>query len=396
MRGSLKIGRIAGIEIGVHYSWILAFALFLWIFAMGAFRIDYPGWSLSTYWIAGALTSIMIFISVLVHELCHSLVARSKNLKVSSIVLFIFGGVSNIESEPEKASVEFFVSIAGPLSSFILAGLFFGIAYLLYLPGNIINPAGPVDPVVGILYYIGRINLWLAVFNIVPGFPLDGGRVLRSIIWGITNSLYKATMIAGNVGRAFGWLLIVLGVISIIKTEGNILFFQAGTINGIWLILIGWFITSGADNAMRETTLRQELAGVRVKDVMDRSPECVLPGASVESVVHESFIQRGRRAVPVCLDQKLLGIVTPADIKRLPQDRWANTSIQEVMTKTPLLSVNQEEDLNSALKILAQHGLNQIAVLEDGHLAGLLSRADVIRYLQTRQELGVKHNGSRT
>ena len=140
MRGSLTIGRIAGIEIGIHYSWILAFALFLWIFAKGAFPQDYPGWSLSTYWIAGAITSIMIFLSVLIHELCHSLVARSKNLKVSSIILFIFGGVSNIESEPEKASVEFLVSVAGPLSSLILAGLFFGISYLLFLPGDIINP----------------------------------------------------------------------------------------------------------------------------------------------------------------------------------------------------------------------------------------------------------------
>ena len=194
---------------------------------------------------------------------------------------------------------------------------------------------------------------------------------MRSIIWGITKNLYKATMIAGNIGRAFGWLMIVLGVLSLFISD--MVIFQGGTINGIWLILIGWFLTSAADNVMKETTLRQELAGVKVKDVMDHSPECVLPGASVESVVHESFIQRGRRAVPVCLDNKLLGIVTLADVKRLPQDRWANTPIQEVMTRTPLLSVTQEDDLNGALKILAQHGLNQIAVMEDGRLAGLLS-----------------------
>jgi Zn-dependent protease/CBS domain-containing protein len=391
MRGSLKIGRIAGIEIGIHYSWILAFALFIWIFAMGAFRIDYPGWSISTYWIAGAITSIMIFVSVLIHELCHSLVAKRKGLNVSSIVFFIFGGVSNLENEPEKASVEFVMSVAGPLSSFILAGIFFGVAYLLFLPGNIINPNGPVDPVIGVLYYFGRINFYLAIFNIVPGFPLDGGRVLRSIIWGITKSLYKATMIAGNVGRAFGWLMIICGVLLFFSEK--ILFIQGGTINGIWLILIGWFITSGADNAMRETTLQQELAGVRVKDVMDRTPECVFPGASVEAVVHESFIQHGRRAVPVCSDFKLMGIVTLADVKRLPQDRWSNTPIQEVMTRTPLLSVGQNDDLNGALKILAQHSLNQIAVVEEGRLVGLLSRADIIRYLQTRQELGVKNSG---
>jgi Zn-dependent protease/CBS domain-containing protein len=388
MRGSLKIGRIAGIEIGVHYSWILAFGLFIWIFARGTFPQAFPEWSMSTYWIAGVITSLMIFMSVLIHELCHSLVARSRGLKVSSIVFFIFGGVSNIEKEPEKASVEFIMSAAGPASSFILAAIFMGLAYALFLPGNIFNPVEIVNPAIGVLFYIGWINLLLAVFNIIPGFPLDGGRVLRSIIWGITKSLHKATIIAGNVGRAFGWLLIILGVLSLFNIDLQVI--QGGLINGIWLILIGWFLTSAADNVMRETTLQQDLAGVRVKEVMDHSPECVLPGASIENLVHESFIQHGRRAVPVCLDNKLLGIVTLADVKRIPQDKWSNTPVQEVMTRSPLLSVNQEDDLNGALKILAQNGLNQIAVMEDGRLVGLLSRADVIRYLQTRQELGVK------
>jgi Zn-dependent protease/CBS domain-containing protein len=388
MRSSLKIGRIAGIEIGIHYSWILAFFLFAWIFARGTFPQAYPKWTLSEYWIAGVITALMIFVSVLIHELCHSLVAKNKGLKVNSIVLFIFGGVSNIEKEPEKAWVEFIMAAAGPLSSLVLAVIFVGLSYVLFLPDNILNPVGFVTPIIGALFYIGWINFLLAIFNVIPGFPLDGGRVLRAIIWGITKNLYKATMIAGNIGRAFGWILIILGILALFNITLGL--FQGGLISGIWLILIGWFLTSAADNVMRGTTLQQDLAGVQVKEVMDRSPECVLPGASVESVVHESFIQNGRRAVPVCLDNKLLGIVTLFDVKKVPQDKWLNTPIQEVMTRMPLSSVNQEDDLNGALKILAQNGLNQIAVLDEGRLVGLLSRSDVIRYLQTRQELGVK------
>jgi Zn-dependent protease/CBS domain-containing protein len=381
MRGSFKIGRIAGIDIGIHYSWLLAFGLFAWVFSRGQLPASFPGWSLTTYWTAGVLISLALFVSVLIHELCHSLVARSRGLKVSSIVLFIFGGVSNIESEPEKPGVEFLMSAAGPASSFVLGVIFYGFAYL-------VQSSGQTDtPLYAVLYFICYTNIVLAIFNILPGFPLDGGRVLRSIIWGATKSLEKATMIAGNIGRAFGWAFIIFGVLSMFDI--NVWIFQSGFINGIWSIMIGWFLTSAADNVMREMSLQQHLAGVRVKDVMDRTPECVVPGASVDSVVHDSFIQRGRRAVPVCIDGKLVGIVTLTDVKKVPQQHWINTPVTEVMTRSPLLSVNQEDDLNGALKILAQNGLNQIPVMLDTKLVGLLSRADVIRYLQTRQELGV-------
>jgi Zn-dependent protease/CBS domain-containing protein len=392
MRGSIKLGRIAGIEIGINYTWIFAFFLFAWIFAANTFPAVYPGWTTATYWAAGVVVSIMIFVSVLIHELSHSIIARSRGLKVSSIVLFIFGGVSNIETEPEKAWTEFIMSVAGPLSSLVLGGIFMGIAYALYLPRNIFSPINPVNPVIGSLFYIGWVNLLLAIFNIIPGFPLDGGRVLRSIIWGATRSLQTATTVAGNVGRIFGWAMIFFGIaqffgISVAGLQGNFL-------NGIWFVFIGWFLTSAADAAMREQSLQQHLAGVHVKDVMDRTPECVGPATPVESIVHESFIQRGRRALPVCSDDRLIGIVTLADVKRLSQDRWRNTPVQEIMTRSPLLSVNENDDMNGALKILAKNGLNQIPVMGDGHLVGLLSRADVLRYLHTRQELGVKPDQS--
>jgi Zn-dependent protease/CBS domain-containing protein len=382
VRGSFKIGKIAGIEIGINYTWIFAFILFAWLFAQGTFPSVFPGWSTATYWIAGVIVSIMLFVSVLIHEICHSLVAINRGLKVDSIVLFIFGGVSNIETEPQSAWVEFIMAGAGPASSLVLGGIFLGISYLIRIPGQ------SVTPLEGVLFYLGYINILLGLFNIIPGFPLDGGRVFRSIIWGITKNLNKATVIAGNVGRFFGWVMILYGIsnffnISIGPIQGNF-------INGIWFIFIGWFLISAADSAMREQSMQRQLAGVHVRDVMDHSPECVSPAASVEYVVHSAFIERGRRALPVCNETGLLGIVTLADVKRLPQDRWANTPVQEIMTVKPLETVDQDEDMNSALRTLAKNDLNQIPVMGGGKLVGLLSRSDVIRFIQTRHELGIK------
>jgi Zn-dependent protease len=384
MRGSFKIGHIAGIEIGIHYTWIFALIFFSWIFAEGTFPELFPGWTTAAYWTSGIILAVLLFISVLIHELCHSLVAKNRGMKVNSIVLFIFGGVSNIDSEPGKAWVEFIMAGAGPLSSLILGGILYGVYFALTASGQ---QNTPIEVVVD---YLANINIILAIFNIIPAFPLDGGRVLRAVIWGATRNLRKATMIAGNIGRFFGWLVILFGIaqffgINIGGMQGNIL-------NGIWLIFIGWFLVSAADHSMRELTMQQQLAGIRVKDVMDRSPECASPAISVESVVQEAFIQRGRRALPVCNESGLLGIVTLADVKRVPQERWPNTPVQEIMTRSPLLSVKEDDDLNDALKVLAQNGLNQIPVIGNGHLVGLLSRADVLRYLQTRQELGIKND----
>jgi CBS domain-containing protein len=266
-----------------------------------------------------------------------------------------------------------------------LGGIFYLIKYALASSGD------DSSPLFAVMNYMAFINILLAIFNILPGFPLDGGRVLRSIIWGATKSLKTATAVAGNVGRIFGWALIALGILLIFGVGFQIgsLVFQ-GLISGIWLIFIGWFLTSAADNAMRELSLKQALVGIHVKDVMDRTPECVSPATPVESIVHESFIQRGRRALPICTESGLVGIVTLADVKRLPQDRWANTPVQEIMTRNPLQSVDENDDLNNALTILGEKGLNQIPVMSGGHLVGLLSRADVIRYLQTKKELGIK------
>lgn len=372
MKSSFRLGRIAGIEIGIHYTWLLAFILITWSLAQGIFPQYYPGWDLATYWVTGILAALFLFLSVLVHELAHSLVAIARGLSVQGITLFIFGGVSNIKGEPERPSVEFVMAIVGPLASLVLAGIFWGLRQAV---------GQQVSPLAAILWYLALVNALLAGFNLIPGFPLDGGRVLRSIIWGATGSLTKATNIAATVGRVFGWALIAFGVFQLIT--GNFL-------GGIWIAFIGWFLSSAANASRREVRARERLSGVRVKEVMNPSLECISPQISVGDVVRDIFLQRGRRAVPVCQDDKLVGIVTLTDIKELPQSKWEYTSVGEIMTRSPLHTVDTDDGLNSALKLLAEHSLNQVPVLSEGRLVGLLSRADVIRYLQLSQELGMR------
>ncbi len=372
VKSSFRLGRIAGIEIGIHYSWILAFILIAWSLAQGFFPHYYPGWDLVTYWVTGILAALFLFVSVLVHELAHSLVAISRGLPVRSITLFIFGGVSNIEREPERPRVEFVVAVVGPLASLALAGLFWGLQQVVGEQGG---------PLIAILGYLALINALLAGFNLLPGFPLDGGRVLRSILWSTTGSLTRATNIAAMIGRLFGWGLIGFGVFQLLA--GNFL-------GGLWIAFIGWFLSSAADASRREMTLREHLRGVRVKDVMDQSPEIISSQTLVEEVVRDVFLQRRRRAAAVYQGDQLVGIVTITDIKGQPQQKWSQTPVGEIVTRQPLYSVGMDDDMNSALRLLAQHDLNQLLVLKEGRLVGFLNRADIIRYLQLSQELGVE------
>jgi len=370
MKSSFRLVRIAGIDIGIHYTWIFIFILITWSLAQGFFPQSYPGWNTATYWTTGVVASLVLFVSVLLHELAHSLVAQARGMSVSSITLFIFGGVSNLEEEPKKPGIELTMSIVGPLTSLALGGIFWG---LLQIVEN------QQSPLAAILFYLALINIILAVFNLIPGFPLDGGRVLRSIIWGYTGSLTKATNSAAMVGRFFGWALIAFGLFQLLA--GNFL-------GGLWIAFIGWFLSSAADASRREVTVRQQLSAIRVKDVMNISQETISPKTLVSEVVWGIFRKHHGRAVPVCDNNRPVGIVTLTDVKELPQDRWAETPVEDIMTREPLFTVSPEDDLNSAMKLIAQHDINQVLVLKQGQCAGLLSRADIIRHLQLRQELG--------
>jgi len=373
MRSSIRLFRVAGIDIGIHYTWIFIFVLIAWSLAQGFFPQAYPGWSTATYWVTGFVASLLLFVSVLLHELAHSLVARARGLPVRSITLFIFGGVSNLEEEPQQPRVEFVMSIVGPLTSLVLAGVCWGVFQLM---------EGQETPVVATLSYLALINALLAGFNLLPAFPLDGGRVLRSILWATTGSLTKATNIAAISGRVFSWLFIGYGVYQLLWV-GNLF-------GGLWIAFIGWFLGNAADTSRREVGLREQLTGVRVQDVMDSSPVAVSPATLVWDLVRDTFRQYRRRAVPVSQGNQAVGIITFTDVRELPQDRWTETPVEQIMTRTPLYSVAPEDDLSSAMKLIAQHDINQVLVLKNGQLVGLLSRADIIQYLQLSQELGVK------
>jgi len=388
MRGSWRVGRIAGIEVGIHYTWLLALFIFTWLLGQG-FSATYPGWYSYYYWIAGFLATFTLFISVLIHELAHSLVARSRGLSVSTITLFILGGVSNLAEEPENPGVEFAMAIVGPLSSIALGFIFWIIWYLItktwVLPVFSVNiPASKQTMGLAIVGFLAYTNIILAIFNLLPGFPLDGGRVFRSIIWRTTGNLYRATNIASIVGRVFGWGFIALGVVLAIFT-------QFGFLNGLWFVFVGWFLNSAADNSRSEVTLREHLTGVLVEKVMEKDVESVRPDTMIDYLVQTIFIQKRKRAVPVVDGDNLVGVVTISDIKGIPQEKWPITPVLQVMHRAPIHALKPEDDLNTAMKLIAQYDLNQVPVLNQGKLVGMLTRADVINYLQLSQELNIKN-----
>lgn len=370
MKGSLRVARIAGIEVSVHYTWILIFLLITWSLAAGYFPQEFPNWSTATYWITALIAAFLLFFSVLLHEFAHSLMAKSRGLPVKSITLFLLGGISNLESEPEKPGVEFAVSIVGPLSSLALAAIFWGIGRLGWAP------EGPIKATVD---YLVLVNILLAAFNILPGFPLDGGRVLRSLIWGATNDLKKATNIASTVGQVFGWIMIAIGIFMALAGQ---------FLNGIWLVFIGWFLNTSAEAARRELELRSIWLNVRVMNVMNDRPEVISPNASIEQLVRDIYIKRGVRAAPVVDQDKLVGIVTLTDIRKIEQQDWPNTPISRVMTRPPLYTVKPDDSMSVAINLIAEHNINQLPVVVGERLVGTLCRADILRYVQIHYELG--------
>jgi Zn-dependent protease len=322
---------------------------------------------------------------VLLHELAHSLVAQARGMKVSSITLFIFGGVSNLEEEPEKAGTEFIMALVGPLTSLLLGGIFWGLAIAISGNGlsliDLINGTHLSTPLGAVVGYLGWINLSLGVFNLIPGFPLDGGRVLRSIIWGGTRSLQKATNAATLVGRLVGWAFIALGLYEVL--------YLGSWIGGIWIAFIGWFLASAADASRREMTLKEHLSGIKVKDVMNANPGGIDPQTSVEEIVNNIFQRLHGRAVPVCANDRLQGIVTIDDVKKVPRDQWGATRAERIMTRQPLYTVKPEDGVYDAFKLIGQHAINQVLVTQDGKCIGMLSRADIITHLQLSQDLGM-------
>lgn len=371
MPGSIRLGKIAGIEITINYTWIIIVVLIMWSLAT-AFMAIYPGWGTVTYWIVGFIAAILLFVSVLLHELAHSLVARSQGLPVRSITLFIFGGVSNIEREPQSAGVEFWMAIVGPITSIVIGV----IAFLLYLPLARTN-----SPLEAILNYLAIANILLGIFNLIPGFPLDGGRVLRSIIWKITGNLRRATRIASVIGEIVAVIFILIGVW---------VFFAGNFFSGIWLGFIGWFLLNAARTANAQVMLETMFKGVTVDQVMNRNPVTVPANISLQRLVDEDFLPQGLRCALVVQGEQFAGLITLNDIRRVPRDQWAQTPVGMAMIPVNRLhSVSPTQNLNDVLSLMANQDVNQLPVVQDGRVVGILSRDAIIRYIEVRRGLGV-------
>jgi Zn-dependent protease/predicted transcriptional regulator len=375
-RGGIPIGKAFGISLRLHYSWFLIFALVTWALAGSYFPSTYPTWSLSVRIAAGLITSVLFFGSVLAHELMHSIVSQRQGVPVQSITLFFLGGVSQISSEPKQPKDEFRMAIIGPLSSLIIGGIFFGIYFGLRHVDTF-----AVQFITAIAFWLGYINVFLGVFNLIPGFPLDGGRVLRSLIWWRSGNLKSATRIASNIGRAVGFILIFVGI-------GFI--FTGNWFNGIWLALIGWFVESAAVGSYQQLLMQEMLKGHVASEVMSRDCAVIPPDTTIDQLVHGNVLASGRRCFPVVSDSQIMGMVTLHNIKAVPREQWSTETVKEAMTPFDKLKwVQPDEELSSVLQILTENNINQVPVVQDGEIVGMVSRENLLNFVNIRSRLGV-------
>lgn len=375
LRGGVPIGKAFGISLRLHYSWFIIFILVTWALTSGYFPSAHPAWSLTTKIAAGIITSLLFFGSVLAHELMHSIVAQHQGIPVKSITLFIFGGVSEISGEPKQAGDEFRMAIAGPATSLVIGGIFWGAWF--WLRGT----SGAGEFVSAIAYWLGLINVFLAGFNLIPGFPLDGGRVLRSILWGRSHNLRTATKTASNAGRVIGYLFIFIGIF---------LIFQGNWFNGLWLAFIGWFLENAAVGSYRQLALQEMLQGHVVSDIMTRDCLTVSPDLSIERLVNENILASGRRCFPVVDANRVVGLITLHNLKTVPRDKWNIATVRDIMTPFDSLKwVRPDTDLSNVLRILTEDDINQIPVVEDHSVVGMVSRDNILSFIDVRSSLGM-------
>jgi Zn-dependent protease/CBS domain-containing protein len=369
IRNSVTLFRVAGISVGVHVSWLIIFGLVTWSLATGFLPATLPDISSGEAWLIGAVCAVLLFASVLLHELAHSLVALRRGLKVQSITLFLFGGVSNLTTESRDPRTEFSIAIVGPLSSFAIAAA----AYLTAIP------LGALPDVQVILVYLAVVNVLLGGFNLVPGFPLDGGRVLRSIVWRATGNLRRATEIASTIGQLVGYGFILWGLYQL---------FNEDLLGGLWIAAIGWFLQGAAANSVQELVFEQRLSGIRVRDVLRPDATSVPPGLTVHELIEDFMLRDNRRAIPVAEGGRLVGIVTIGDLRDVAQEQREGVTVVEIMGgRDGVVTTTPGSTLLDAAQALASHDFDQLPVVENGQVLGLLTRADIIRVLQVRAAL---------
>jgi Zn-dependent protease/CBS domain-containing protein len=371
MSGTFQLGRLFGIDIRFHFSWIFIFVLVAWSLAGSFLPQNYPGWSDSAYWIVGILGSVLLFATVLIHELSHSLVAMSRGYKVSGITLFFLGGVSEIEEEAVKASEEFWIAVVGPLTSFALAAIFWVLLQ--------VNPGGSLEAE-ALFQYLTFINIALGVFNLIPAFPLDGGRVLKAAVWQATGSLPQANTVASTIGSLLGFTMIGLGIV--------LAFITRNFISGLWLVFIGWFIQSAASSTRQQQAMNTALTGRLARDAMQPEIPTVEPGITVQALLDEYISKEFQRAYLVSLGDTFQGLVSISDVKKVPPEERASKYVTEIMTRAPeVVTVRPDDPLEGVLQKLAANDINQIVVMENGKPVGLITRRDILVVLEISELL---------
>jgi Zn-dependent protease/CBS domain-containing protein len=362
--GSIRLGKIFGIPVGIDYSWFLVFILFTWTFAVGYFPAEFKNWSTTEYWVVGAITALMLFVSVLLHELGHSLVALRYKIPVRNITLFIFGGISQISEEPVSALSEFWITIAGPIVSFVLAGVF---AVLSLVTTGF-------APLLAIVKYLAYINVILGLFNLIPGFPLDGGGVLMAIVWGITHNRHRALLTASRVGSFIAYLFIIYGVFQLLS--GNL-------VNGLWIAFIGWFLVSASRSQIMQERVKELLSGHKVSEVMSQAYTIVQSDTTLQSLMDDHILASSRRSYIVENGEEVVGLLTLHHLRNVPKDQWSTTTVGQVMIPcAKWKDLTLDTELWDAMEEMDRDGVNQLPVMTDGRIEGMLSREDIISFLR--------------
>jgi Zn-dependent protease/CBS domain-containing protein len=368
----IKLFTLFGFEVKMDPTWLILALLITWTLADGLFPNFYHDLSTATFWWMGVAGALGLFLSVVFHELSHSLVARRYGIPMKGITLFIFGGVAEMHEEAKSARSEFMMAIAGPVSSVIFGGV---LLLIYYLVGTERWP----EPVQGVFIYLGVINLFLAVFNMIPAFPLDGGRVLRAILWNWHNDLRRATRTSSKIGSAFGIVLIVLGALSFVS--GNF-------INGVWLFLIGLFLRHISQNAYKQLLMRRALEGEAVSRFMHDKPITVPPSATISKLVDDYIYAHHFKFFPVSDDSTLVGCVTLERVKSVPREEWDRKTVREISEDcSEENTITPDTDAVTALSTMSRTGRSRLMVVENGKLKGIIALKDLLSFLSMKIDL---------
>jgi len=364
---SFKLMTLLGIPVTVSWSWFIIFGLVVYTLAAGYFPIAAPEFSPPLRLLMALISALLLFACLLAHELSHSYIAKRNNLPISGITLFIFGGVAHLEKEPEDPGVEFKMAIAGPIMSLALGIFFYFLTSTLY-------SFGAPKFLFSITDYLAYLNFGVGIFNLLPGFPLDGGRILRSMIWKLSGDLKRATMVASSFGKFAAYLLIGLGFLGI---------FTMNFLSGLWFIFIGLFLNEAAEMSYRQVLIKRFLTGIRVRNLMTKNVITVPADILLSALVEKYFFKYRFASFPVVSDDTLLGLITFHDIKEVPREEWGSRRASEVMLqlKDDLL-IHEDEEVASALQKIAHNQVGRLLVIDDDKLVGIVSQRDIVKLLE--------------